>query len=98
MTRDEAIRILTEIQTKHKKYIGQTECNNALNMAIEALTYKNPQKPNNTCEGDLISREDAMGAVQDHFNADGFKGYYDGQEMMDRITALPSADMRGDKE
>lgn len=37
MTRDEAIKILTEIQTKRKKYIGQTECNNALNMAIEAL-------------------------------------------------------------
>lgn len=25
------------------------------------------------------------------FSADGFKGYYDGQKMMDRITALPSA-------
>lgn len=37
MKRGEAIKILTEIQTKHKKYIGQTECNNALNMAIEAL-------------------------------------------------------------
>ena len=41
--------------------------------------------------GDLISRADAMGAVQDHFNADGFKGYDDGQKMMDRIKALPSA-------
>ena len=40
--------------------------------------------------GDLISREDAMGAVQDHFNNDGFKGYDDGQKMMDRIKALPS--------
>ena len=39
----------------------------------------------------LISREDAMGAVQDHFNAYGFKGYYDGQRMMDRINALPPA-------
>ena len=39
---------------------------------------------------DLISRADAMGAVQDHFNADGFKGYDDGQKMMDRIKALPS--------
>lgn len=37
MTREEAIEILAEIQTQHKKYIGQTECNNALNMAIEAL-------------------------------------------------------------
>ena len=43
-------------------------------------------------ELDLISRADAMGAVQDHFNADGFKGYDDGQKMMDRITALLSAE------
>ena len=41
---------------------------------------------------DLISRADAMGAVQDHFNADGFKGYDDGQKFMDRIKALPSAE------
>ena len=41
---------------------------------------------------DYISRADAMGAVQDHFNANGFKGYDDGQKMMDRIKALPSAD------
>lgn len=41
---------------------------------------------------DLISRADARGAVQDHFNAYGFKGYYDGQQMMDRINALPSVD------
>lgn len=42
---------------------------------------------------DLIRRADAMGAVQDHFNADGFKGYDDGQKMMDRIKALPSAEV-----
>lgn len=41
---------------------------------------------------DLIKREDAMGAVQDHFNANGFRGYDDGQKMMDRIKALPSAE------
>ena len=41
---------------------------------------------------DLIKRADAMGAVQDHFNADGFKGYDDGQKMMDRLKALPSAE------
>ena len=41
---------------------------------------------------DLISRADAMGAVQDHFNDDGFKGYDDGQKMMDRIKSLPSAE------
>ena len=47
------------------------------------------ETPTNT-PTDLISRAEAMGAVQDHFNADGFKGYDDGQKMMDRIKALPS--------
>lgn len=55
-------------------------------------TSQNLTEPNNACEVDLISRQDAFGAVQDHFNADGFKGYDDGQKMMDRIKALPSAD------
>lgn len=59
----------------------------ALDMAIEALT--NVQ---NMHSGDSISRVDVMGAVQDHFNANGFKGYDDGQKMMDRIKALPSAE------
>jgi len=52
MTREEAIKILTEIQTKHKKYIGQTECDNALNMAIEALE----QEPR--AEGKWITNKD----------------------------------------
>lgn len=100
MTKEETIKWLESLKAE----IGKSEHRTlwhyaeAIDMAIEALTYQNLSKPNNTCEGDLISREDAMGAVQDHFNADGFKGYYDGQEMMDRIMALPSADMRGDKE
>lgn len=88
MTRDEAIKEL-ELIAKVTIWNDRRE---AVEMAIEALTYQNLSKPNNTCEVDLISREDAMGAVQDHFNADGFKGYYDGQKMMDRITALPSAE------
>ena len=41
---------------------------------------------------DCISRADAMGTVQDHFNDEGFKGYDDGQKMLDRIKALPSVD------
>ena len=45
---------------------------------------------------DYISRADAMGAVQDHFNDNGFWGYDDGQKMMDRIKALPSADAESD--
>jgi len=48
--------------------------------------------PTVEADSDLISRADAMGAVQDHFNDDGFKGYDDGQKMLDRINALPSAD------
>ena len=39
---------------------------------------------------DLIRRADAIEAVQDHFNDDGFKGYGDGQKMLDRINALLS--------
>ena len=46
---------------------------------------------------DLISRADAMGEVQDHFNADGFKGYDDGQKMMDRIKDLPSVSATNDE-
>ena len=45
---------------------------------------------------DYISKDDAMGAVQDHFNDHGFRGYDDGQKMMDRINALPSADAESD--
>lgn len=94
MTRKEAIQLLKEYAPRVKPFYEpqRTEYTHAIDMAIEALTYQNLSKPNNTCEVDLISREDAMGAVQDHFNADGFKGYYDGQKMMDRITALPSAE------
>lgn len=95
MTREEAEWIMHMCRDRDARTKAERD---AFDMAIEALTYKNPQKPNNTCEVDLISRKDAMGAVQDHFSADGFKGYYDGQKMMDRITALPSADMRGETE
>ena len=84
MTKEEAIQILST-RDAHGVLCGYTSgVTEALDMAIEALRAK--------IDGDLISREDAMGAVQDHFNADGFKGYYDGQKMMDRITALPSAE------
>ena len=41
---------------------------------------------------DLIRRFDAIMAVQNHFNGHGFAGYQDGQEMLDRIMALPSAE------
>lgn len=63
------------------RFIGYTEIPRFINNAPTVETT-----------GDYIKRADAMGAVQDHFNADGFKGYDDGQKMMDRIKALPSAD------
>jgi len=53
--------------------------------------YRAKAQTHGVCS-DIISRADAMGGVQDHFNADGFKGYDDGQKMMDRIKALPSAE------
>lgn len=79
MTNEEAIKRIQQDLDVHKKYLSK-EYKEALNMAIEALS----------ADGDLISRAEAMGAVQDHFNADGFKGYDDGQKMMDRIKAVPS--------
>ena len=42
---------------------------------------------------DYIRKEYAMDAVQDHFDSNGFKGYDDGQKMMDRIKGLPSDDV-----
>jgi hypothetical protein len=72
------------------------ECKERLrNLRPSAEASQNLTKPNKELKGsDLISRADAMGAVQDHFNADGFKGYDDGQTMMDRIKTLPSANMK----
>lgn len=92
MTREEAIKKINAI----KKYLTAgnpiwdvKEIDEVLNMAIKALQDK--------IDVDLISRADAMGAVQDHFNAYGFKGYYDGQRMMDRINALPPAGLVWEK-
>lgn len=85
MTREEAINVIKgarQYLTAGNPIWDAEKVDEAIDMAIEALSA--PQT-------DLISQADAMGAVQDHFNADGFKGYDDGQKMMDRITALPSA-------
>lgn len=41
----------------HREYVE------ALTAAVEALTYQNLSKPNNTCEVDLVSRTDAIEAV-----------------------------------
>lgn len=87
MTREEAIKIINCYDIGFYDLSGEKipadKLVEAFDMAIEALKQEPVvrckdciSKPNNTCEVDLISREDAMGAVQDHFNADGFKGYY----------------------
>lgn len=45
---------------------------------------------------DLIKRQDAQMAVQDHYNKDhGFRSYEDGQRMLNRINALPLVQKTG---
>ena len=68
---------------KHDGFIKTDRFDKANQIILDALEKQ-------TEPTDIISRADAMGAVQDHFNADGFKGYDDGQKMMNRIKALPS--------
>ena len=70
MTREEAIKKINAI----KKYLTAgnpiwdvREIDEVLDMAIDALTYQNLTKPNNTCEVDLISREDAIEAIQNAY-------------------------------
>lgn len=89
MTREEAIQALNEIFDDSEFSRYEAWYGTAMKMAIEALQDK--------INEDLISRADAMSAVQDHFDAYGFKGYYDGQRMMDRINALPPAGLVWEK-
>lgn len=45
---------------------------------------------------DLIKKQDAQMAVQDHYNKDhGFRSYEDGQRMLNRINALPLVQKTG---
>lgn len=62
MTREEAIKLLKEFALRVKPFYEpqRTEYPQAIHMAIEALTYQNLSKPNNTCEVDLISKADAI--------------------------------------
>lgn len=67
MNREETIKWLKSLKAE----IGKSEHRTlwhyaeALDMAIEVLTYQNLTKPNKICEADLISREDAIEAVCD---------------------------------
>lgn len=69
MTRDEAIINLKLSQNR----IGGIKKEEwvALQMAIEALTYQNPSKPNNTCDVDRISRANAILWVKTECNPYG---------------------------
>ena len=40
-----------------------------------------------------ILRGEAYSALQEHFTEGGFKNYIDGQKCMDRIKAIPAADV-----
>ena len=77
-------------------YIQFLECEKAVDMAIEALTYQNLSKPNTTCEVDIISRADAIEAVRKELVCDGRHETHDKvcRFIADVIlTALPSADI-----
>ena len=98
MTREEAIKLLEHISIAYTPtdaygdYDDTEPYEEAIDMAIEALSAETHEIRTETHGVCLISKDDAMGAGQDHFNDDGFKGYDDGQKMMDRIKSLPSAD------
>lgn len=92
MTREEAIQRLKA--NRDAMYFPETI--EALDMAIEALAYQSLSKPNNTCEVDLIRREDAIEAVRKKLQnwgsytfEDYRRGLYEAQEILE---ALPSAD------
>ena len=93
MTRDEAIINLKLSQNR----IGGIKKEEwvALQMAIEALTYQNPSKPNNTCDVDLISRADAIELLTKIVFDE--PPYLDSETLCrmyaeEQINALPSAD------
>lgn len=58
MTREEATYLLNNLRS-----VAEGQEDEAIDMAIEALTSKNLTEPNNTCEVDLISRADAIKCV-----------------------------------
>lgn len=92
MDRKEAIQVLQTALTAPFIYGAYA---NALKMAIESLSAEP--------SGDLISRKEAIKAVQNHisdndYGDDGDIGMDAGLELaVDVIKALPSADMRKEK-
>lgn len=94
MTREEATYLLNNLRS-----VAEGEEDEAIDMAIEALTSKNLTEPNNTCEVDLINRADAIEAVVCHiwhtppetrkmFNCENYVRYV----VEEALKPLPSAD------
>ena len=70
----EAVASVDETNGTVKVFSG-LEIIDILNELPSAETHEIRTETHGVC---LISKDDAMGAVQDHFNDDGFKGYDDG--------------------
>ena len=89
MTREEAIDCLEGLKIYLKtEHIDQE----AVDMAIDALTYQNLSKPNKICEVDLISREDAIKVFIDWGMKEfGFHDFNRNERFIDALSALPSA-------
>lgn len=103
MTREEAIAIL-EV-SKHMATSGRMY-NQAIDMAIEALTLQNLSKPNNTCEVDLISRQDALkpfctapdGKRIPEVDCDNFPVEFNVRFIKKHLLSLPSAEAVSEEE
>lgn len=92
MTREEAIKVLNTYDVNFYEYRAE-EIVDAIGMAIEALTYQNLSKPNNTCEDDLIRRRDAIEAVEELPNAyNGWSDAYDKACIIGALEEVPSAE------
>lgn len=101
MTREEAIRIIeTVFQDEYVYKYYDSITHQALDMAIEALTYQNPTEPNNTCEVDLISRQDALkpfcispdGTRIPEVDCDNFPVEFSVEFIKKHLLSLPSTD------
>ena len=95
MTREEAIKIINCYDIGFYDLSGEkipaNKLAEAFDMAIEALsaeTSQNLTKPNNYCEVDLISRAEAIDAIDDAIDADSPQWAI----LRTKIGFLPSAD------
>ena len=87
MTREEAIEYIKSKCIGSETERDRTQWSDAMWTAIEAL--QDLSKPNNTCEVDLISRQDAIDALMNDS---------DWADAIPTIKSLPSADRPTDEE